>query len=311
MQASFIRYIDCISIRNDQMAILHPSRTLVFIFLSTFGFGVSQAIADESQSLFRYLGVGWGAGYHSCSPSSTARNAHGFCCTDRYSRPANCGCIDCVGYRGGQSFTGNPRHDQGYGPQGPVSPQAYSRPLNQLNPMHGPQDLQPALPPLQPFTPAQQTLPKTNGGSLPRQQDPPANSGSSQNPFGVTSHTYRQYNSVPARMTSPQIGTQPSYLSAWQRRQIEYLGNQNIASANDNRIQATSNLSYQANLPQRSSIPPRPPQQLHRNHAQTYQLAPQHKVPVHANERIANQQRSLREPPRPNAERSNVYRGIR
>ena len=155
------------------MAILSQSRTSVFIFLLTLSSGMSQSNADEIQSLLRYLGAGWGAGYHSYGTASTARTAHGFRCNDRYSRPANFGCIDCGGYQRGQGFAGNDGHYQGGYPQGYVSPTTDGRSRNHLGPTytprddpHAPQDdLQPALPPLQPVTPDQEAIPKTNGRS--------------------------------------------------------------------------------------------------------------------------------------------------
>ncbi len=301
------------------MAILSQSRTSVFIFLLTLSSGMSQSNADEIQSLLRYLGAGWGAGYHSYGTASTARTAHGFRCNDRYSRPANFGCIDCGGYQRGQGFAGNDGHYQGGYPQGYVSPTTDGRSRNHLGPTytprddpHAPQDdLQPALPPLQPVTPDQEAIPKTNGRSTLPLQNPPANSGSSQNPFGVTFQQHRNYKSVPARTAPSQMENQPRYQSVWPLRQLKHLGNQNLGSANNNRIQATSNQNNQVLLSQRSSIFPRPPQQLNRNQLQANQLTPQNTVRGFANQQNANQQRPLREDARPYPKRSNVYRGIR
>jgi len=301
------------------MAILSQSRTSVFIFLLTLSSGMSQSNADEIQSLLRYLGAGWGAGYHSYGTASTARTAHGFRCNDRYSRPANFGCIDCGGYQRGQGFAGNDGHYQGGYPQGYVSPTTDGRSRNHLGPTytprddpHAPQDdLQPALPPLQPVTPDQEAIPKTNGRSTLPLQNPPANSGSSQNPFGVTFQQHRNYKSVPARTAPSQMENQPRYQSVWPIRQLKHLGNQNLGSANNNRIQATSNQNNQVLLSQRSSIFPRPPQQLNRNQLQANQLTPQNTVRGFANQQNANQQRPLREDARPYPKRSNVYRGIR
>ncbi len=301
------------------MAILSQSRTSVFIFLLTLSSGMSQSNADEIQSLLRYLGAGWGAGYHSYGTASTARTAHGFRCNDRYSRPANFGCIDCGGYQRGQGFAGNDGHYQGGYPQGYVSPTTDGRSRNPLGPTytprddpHAPQDdLQPALPPLQPVTPDQEAIPKTNGRSTLPLQNPPANSGSSQNPFGVTFQQHRNYKSVPARTAPSQMENQPRYQSVWPLRQLKHLGNQNLGSANNNRIQATSNQNNQVLLSQRSSIFPRPPQQLNRNQLQANQLTPQNTVRGFANQQNANQQRPLREDARPYPKRSNVYRGIR
>ena len=134
-------------------------------------FATQSCFGDNRQPVMRFFGTGWGAGYHAYNPRFTA---HGFCCTDRYSRPAaySCqGCSDNYSYQS-QNF----------------QMMQYRYPVNQYQQHH--QSGQSTGSTLEDLP-----VPQTNDSQQQKEQQregtnedmPPKNSGTKQNPFGVSS----------------------------------------------------------------------------------------------------------------------------
>ena len=252
-----------------------PYNTRLFaltLFSLAACFSTIELSADERQPLLRYLGIGWGAGYHSYNPHSAIHAAHGYCCTDRYSRPANFGCVDCGQSAGGVNY-------QGYGYGASYPPRNHGN-LNHMAPQSVPQNQ--ATPQSRQSPPAAETLPSPGSGSLPSLQTPPIDSGSKQNPFGVTSHFPQRYVPAPSRQQlQNQVPAQLRYRSA---QPVQSRQNQLVTNANYNQRQ--SQINYQASRPQFYSSNP-----------MQYRLN-------------TNQQR-LQQAFRPDVQPSKVYRGIR